>query len=99
MVCQNLMTGEQVWSDDKKNGSKGAVACADGMLYCLEEESGDCFLVEATSAGYKEVSRFKMDPQTTQRNPQGRIWTHPVIANGKLYLRDQDVVSCYEITP
>ena len=99
MVCQNLMTGEQVWSDDKKNGSKGAVACADGMLYCLEEESGDCFMVEATSAGYKEVSRFKMDPQTTQRNPQGRIWTHPVIANGKLYLRDQDVVSCYEITP
>lgn len=99
MVCQNLLTGEQVWSDDKKNGSKGAVAFADGMLYCLAEESGDCFLVEATSTGYKEVSRFKMDPQTTQRNPQGRIWTHPVIANGKLYLRDQDILSCYQITP
>ena len=99
MVCQNLLSGEQIWSDDKKNGSKGAVAYADGMLYCLEEESGDCFLVEATSAGYKEVSRFKMDPQTTQRNPQGRIWTHPVIANGKLYLRDQDILSCYQITP
>jgi outer membrane protein assembly factor BamB len=98
LVCQNLITGEQVWSDDKKNGSKGAVAYADGMLYCLEEGSGDCFLVEATSAGYKEVSRFKLDPQTTQRNPQGRIWTHPVIANGKLYLRDQEILCCYDIT-
>jgi len=97
MVCQNFMTGEQVWSDDKKNASKGAVAFADGMLYCLAEESGDCFLVEATSEGYKEVSRFKLDPQTTQRNPQGRIWTHPVIANGKLYLRDQEIICCYDI--
>jgi hypothetical protein len=67
------------------------------MLYCLEEGSGECFLVEATPAGYKEVSRFKMDPQTTQRNPQGRIWTHPVISNGKLYLRDQEILCCYEI--
>ncbi len=97
MVCQNMMTGEQVWTDDQKNKSKGAVAYADGLLYCLEEESGDCFLLEATPAGYKEVSRFKLDPQTTQRNPQGRIWTHPVIANGKLYLRDQEILCCYDI--
>ncbi len=95
--CQNLATGEDVWNDKKKNGSKGSVAFADGMLYCLEEGSGDCFLVEATLSGYKEVSRFKLDPQTTQRNSQGRIWTHPVIANGKLYLRDQEIPSCYDI--
>lgn len=97
MVCQNMMTGEQVWTDDQKNKSKGAVAYADGLLYCLEEESGDCFLLEATPTGYKEVSRFKLDPQTTQRNPQGRIWTHPVIANGRLYLRDQEILCCYDI--
>ena len=97
LVCQNMLTGEQVWSDDLKNKSKGAVAYSDGMLYCLEEGSGECFLVEATPAGYKEVSRFKLDPQTTQRNPQGRIWTHPVICNGKLYLRDQEILCCYDI--
>ena len=88
---------KSVYIHNKKNNSKGAVAFADGMLYCLEEGSGDCFLVEATSEGYKEVSRFKLDPQTTQRNPQGRIWTHPVICNGKLYLRDQEIICCYEI--
>ena len=97
ITCQNLATGEDVWNDKKKNSSKGAVAFADGMLYCLEEGSGDCFLVEATPTGYKEVSRFKLDPQTTQRNPQGRIWTHPVIANGKMYLRDQEILCCYDI--
>jgi outer membrane protein assembly factor BamB len=98
ITCQNLSTGEEVWNDKKKNSSKGAVAFADGMLYCLEENSGECFLVKATPTGYEEISRFKLEPQTTQRNPQGRIWTHPVIANGKLYLRDQEVLCCYDVT-
>ena len=98
ITCQNLSTGEEVWNDKKKNGSKGAVAFADGMLYCLEESSGECFLVKASPVAYEEVSRFKLEPQTTQRNPQGRIWTHPVIANGKLYLRDQEILCCYDVT-
>ena len=97
IICQNFNTGELVWSDKKKNGSKGAVAFADGMLYCLSEDSGECYLVEATETEYKEGSRFRMEPQTTQRNPQGRVWTHPVISNGRLYLRDQDVICCYKI--
>lgn len=97
VICQNFSTGELVWSDKKKNGSKGAVAYADGMLYCLTEGDGECSLVEATEKEFKEVSKFKLDPQTTQRNPQGRIWTHPVISNGRLYLRDQDVICCYKI--
>ncbi len=97
VICQNFNTGELVWSDKKKNGSKGAVAYADGMLYCLTEGDGECSLVLATETEFKEVSKFKLDPQTTQRNPQGRIWTHPVISNGCLFLRDQDVICCYKI--
>ena len=97
VICQNFSTGELVWSDRKKNSSKGAVAYADGMLYCLTEGDGECSLVEATEKEFKEVSKFKLDPQTTQRNPNGRIWTHPVISNGRLYLRDQDVICCYRI--
>jgi outer membrane protein assembly factor BamB len=42
VICQNFSTGELVWSDKKKNGSKGAVAYADGMLYCLTEGDGEC---------------------------------------------------------
>lgn len=97
VICQNFSTGELVWSDKKKNGSKGAVVYADGKLYCLTEGDGECSLVEATEKEFREVSKFKLDPQTTQRNPQGRIWTHPVISNGRLYLRDQDVICCYKL--
>ena len=97
VVCQKFSSGELIWSDKKRNDSKGAVAYADGMLYCLTEGDGECSLVEATEKEFKEVSKFKLDPQTTQRNPKGRIWTHPVISNGCLFLRDQDVICCYKI--
>jgi len=40
---------------------------------------------------------LKLDPQTTQRSPKGKIWTHPVIANGHLYLRDQELVFCFDV--
>lgn len=96
-VCQNFATGEQIWNENGKNGSKGAVAFADGMLFCLGENDGDCVLAEASPAGWKEISRFRLEPQTQQRAAKGKVWTHPTIANGKLYLRDQEFLSCYEI--
>ncbi|MEY5015611.1 MAG: hypothetical protein RIS92_1969, partial [Verrucomicrobiota bacterium] len=47
--------------------------------------------------GWKESGRFKLDPQTTQRKPSGRVWTHPVVSDGKLYLRDQELISCFDV--
>jgi len=94
-VCQDWKTGEEVWRDT--SFKKGAVHFADGMLYCLEEGSGEVALVEASPTGWKEVSRFKLSPQTEQRSPAGRIWTHPVVINGKLYLRDQEILLCYNV--
>lgn len=95
-MCQDFKTGEEVWSERTALG-KGAVAYADGMLYCLAEDSGTLVLVEASPSGWKEKSRFKLDPQSSIRSPAGRIWTHPVISNGHLYLRDQDLIHCYAI--
>lgn len=95
-VCQDFKTGEEVWAERNKLG-KGAIACADGMLYCLDERSGVVALVEASPKGWNELSRFTLEPQTKIRSPQGRIWTHPVISNGKLYLRDQDLIYCYDV--
>jgi outer membrane protein assembly factor BamB len=95
-VCQDFKTGNEVWSERGKLG-KGGIACADGLLYCLDERSGTVVLIDASPKGWQEHGRFKLEPQTKIRSSSGAIWTHPVICNGKLYLRDQDLVYCYDI--
>jgi outer membrane protein assembly factor BamB len=94
-TCMDWKTGEIKWAE-KKLG-KGAIHGADGMFYLLEEGSGTLALIEASPEAWKEHARFKMDPQTTQRKPDGRVWTHPVVSNGRLYLRDQEWVHCYDV--
>lgn len=94
-ICQDFMTGEIIWKD--KSLGKGAVGYAAGHLVCLEEGSGTVVLAEASTKGWKEQGRFKLDPQTAQRKPQGKIWVHPVIVNGRLYLRDQEFIHCYDV--
>jgi outer membrane protein assembly factor BamB len=95
-ACQDWKTGEQVWAEKGKL-RKGAIAYADGQLYCLQEDDGILVLIDASPSGWNEKGRFKLDPQTQIRNPQGRIWTHPVISNGRLYLRDQDLIHAYAV--
>jgi outer membrane protein assembly factor BamB len=94
-LCQNFKTGETVWSD--RGIGRGSMVYADGMLYCYSE-SGTVALVEASPAGYKEHGRFKLPETTRLPRKGGNIWTHPVIANGKLYLRDQDLIFCFDIS-
>jgi outer membrane protein assembly factor BamB len=94
-TCQDWKTGDVKWAS--KALGKGAIHCADGMLYLLEESTGNVVLIDASPEGFKEHGRFKLDPQTTQRSPKGKIWTHPVVSNGKLYLRDQEYIYCYDV--
>ena len=95
-ACMDWETGEIVWSDKKVLG-KGAIGYADGHFYCLDEKAGDVVLLEATPKAYTEKGRFTLDPQTELRTPAGRIWTHPVVLDGKLYLRDQEYIYCYNV--
>jgi outer membrane protein assembly factor BamB len=90
-VCQELKTGKTVWKD--KGVGKGAVAYADGHLYCRSESGkGTVALVVASPAGYVEKGRFDQ-PDRSDKNS----WAHPVVAGGRLYLRDQDVLLCYDV--
>ncbi len=93
--CQNFATGEELWAD--RGVGKGAVHYADGMLYCLSESDGTVALVEASTEGWKEKSRFQLSPQTELRKPKGKIWVHPVVVGGRLYLRDQELIYCYDV--
>ncbi len=91
-TCQDFKTGQAKWQDKEKLG-KGSLAYADGRLYLRQEDkAGTVVLIEASPAGYKEHGRFDQP----SRSPQNS-WSHPVIANGKLYLRDQDLLLCYDI--
>lgn len=94
-VCQELKTGKEIWSN--KGFGKGSVTYADGKLICLDERNGDVALVEASTQGWKELSRFKLAPLSSKRSPQGGIWPHPVVVNGRLYLRDQELIHCFNV--
>jgi outer membrane protein assembly factor BamB len=96
-TCQDFKTGEAKWEDKSKKLGAGSLTCAEGMLYCYGEEDGTVVLVEASPEKWTEKGRFQIPQQTTHRAPNGKIWTHPVVAHGKLYLRDQDLLFCYDI--
>ncbi len=95
-LCQDFKTGENVWSDKNELG-KGCETCVDGMLYLMGEDDGEVVLIDASPDGWHEHGRFKLEPKTTLRKPAGRIWTHPTVANGRLYLRDQELVFCFDV--
>jgi len=95
-TCLDWKTGEVKWHEKGKLG-KGCITSAGGMLYLLDEKMGDCVLLEPNPTGWTEKGRFKLEPLSPNRNPKGGIWTHPVVSNGRLYLRDQEFISCYAV--
>ena len=95
-LCQNLSTGEIVWSERQKLRA-GAVTCADGRLYCYDESDGTTVLIEASPNGWKESGRFRIPQQTKQRKPRGGIWTPPIVSGGRLFLRDQELLFCFDV--
>ena len=97
LVCLDFKTTDIVWNHKSDHG-KMSVTCADGQLYCYGSNDGAVQLVEASPAGYKENGSFKIPEQTKGPRPKGSaIWTHPVVANGKLYLRDHELLFCYDV--
>jgi outer membrane protein assembly factor BamB len=92
LICLDFKTGKVMWDERDKHGApKGSIALADGRLY-YRHENGTMTLLEPSPKEYIEQGRFQQ-PDRSNAN----AWPHPVIANGKLYLRDQDVLLCYDI--
>ena len=94
-TCQEFAGGKKMWQS--KEFGKGSITAADGMLYCYSEDNGTVALVVASSDGWREMGRFTLPRHTERREFRNNIWTHPVIANGRLYLRDQELIFCYEV--
>lgn len=84
--CFDAETGERCWA--KRGFGKGSVVAADGLLYVLSD-AGLVALVRASPEGYEELGRLQV--------MEGRSWTAPSIANGRLYLRDFDEIVSLDI--
>lgn len=89
LVCLHFKTGDVKWRH--RSIGSGSLMAADGHLY-LRNTSGTVALVEATPDGYREHGRFAQ-PQRSRF----ATFAHPVVADGKLYLRDEDVLLCYDV--
>lgn len=96
-MAQDLQTGQTLWEERMRPNRSGSIAFADGRLYCYNDEEATLMLVEPSREGLKKVGELKL-PETTQiERGSGAIWAHPVIANGTLYLRDQDLIFAFDI--
>ncbi|MFN4258964.1 MAG: PQQ-binding-like beta-propeller repeat protein [Gemmataceae bacterium] len=89
LTCLDYKTGQIMW--ETRAAGKGSIAYADGRLY-FRNERGPLLLIDANPKEYVERGRFD---QPERSNLQA--WPHPVIANGKLYIRDQDVLLCFDV--
>jgi hypothetical protein len=65
-------------------------------LYVQGENTREVALVEATPKEYREHGKFT-PPGEPQRPDKGKAWAYPVVANGRLYLRDQNMLWCYDV--
>jgi len=80
LVCLDLRTGEVQWSE--RGFEKGGVVGIDGMIIAVDGRKGDVVLVEMTPGEYRERGRI--------RPLGGQSWTAPIVADGRLYLRNQE---------
>jgi outer membrane protein assembly factor BamB len=89
LQCTDLETGALLWEQAGPDWSrKGNLTVADGLIFALTKKD-ELVLAEANKTGYKELGRV---------NPGIRlgIQQQPTIFNGRLYLRGNDTVVCYQ---
>lgn len=88
LLCLDFKTGKVVWSH--RSVGKGSLTAADGLLFLLGER-GDAALAEATPEGYREHGRLRLQDLGQP------LWSHPVVSGGRLYLRNQQRLTAYDI--
>jgi outer membrane protein assembly factor BamB len=94
LVCLDFKTGNVLWDgrdDPERRAPKGSLLLADGRLY-YRTEKGTMLLIEPSPKQYIERGRFEQPDRSAKP-----AWAHPVIANGKLYVRDQDLLFSYDV--
>ncbi len=92
-TCIDFGTGRIVWKERQPGGGSAAVVCADGHLY-FRYEDNTVALIEATPEAYRLKGKFRVPDRPGMGGPG---WAHPVVLDGKLYLRHNDRLFCYDV--
>jgi outer membrane protein assembly factor BamB len=101
LLCVDAASGTVKWQE--RGIGTAALTVADGRLY-LHGENGDVALVEASPDGYRERGRFTPPGQPDRGSSRGgpaaaaKAWAHPVVANGRLYIRDLETLWSYDVS-
>jgi outer membrane protein assembly factor BamB len=91
-ACLELLTGKTVWKERGPAPKDGTYIYADGNLY-VHYENGLMALVRAVPTRYELLGQFR--PAGKIEN--GRFWAHPALSNGRLYVREQDTLFCFDL--
>jgi outer membrane protein assembly factor BamB len=87
LTCVNLKTGETQWQERVRAGQ---VCWGDGMLYVLSDSDGQMSLVDPTAQDPKVKGTFPIEGT-------GRSWSHPVVIDGRMLLRYDTNLYCYDV--
>jgi outer membrane protein assembly factor BamB len=87
-TCLDLETGKRRWKDGRY-GSGQVLLLGDQPVLVVVTEEGEVVLVAANPDEHRELGRFKA--------VEGKTWNHPVIAHGRLYVRNAETIACYEL--
>ena len=87
-ACLDLKSGQTKWSD--KAFGKGSLCWADGMLYLFSEKKGEAALAACSPSGLQLKGRVQVEGE-------GPSWAHPVVTGGRLYLRYEDNLYCFDV--
>ncbi len=98
-VCQNMKTGEVAWSQRGQDVGvgKGSILGINDRLLLFDMLNGTLAVVAASPDGWKEFGKITIPERTKVTTQDNQLWTHPVVANGKLFVRDHDLLFCFDL--
>jgi outer membrane protein assembly factor BamB len=89
-ACVDLETGRRCWKGERYGHGQVVLLAEQGLLLVISE-SGQAILVAADPQRHQELGRFQA--------VNGKTWSHPVVAHGRLYVRNAEEMACYELGP
>jgi hypothetical protein len=88
-TCIDLQTGKKTWRGGRYGGGQ-VLLLGDQPLLVVVTDEAEVVLVAADPNEHRELGRF-------QPLEKAKTWNHPVIAHGRLYIRNAERIACYEL--